>query len=100
MFVEHNVAPWSEPANFEFEPSMVWHDTDDIVVDEPAQVFLRNMMTKSRRSLEEVKPDWERRRKEVEGLRARREAVKFDDSQGQIDADVTKVSLRVLFSFS
>lgn len=79
---------------------MVWHDTDDIVVDEPAQVFLRNMMTKSRRSLEEVKPDLEKKRKEVEGLRARKEAVKADDSQGQVDADITRVGVRVLFLLS
>ncbi|KAF8429220.1 hypothetical protein EV426DRAFT_673363, partial [Tirmania nivea] len=99
MFVEHNIAQWNEPANFEFEPSMVWHDTDDIVVDEPAQVFLRNMMTKGRRSLEEVKPDLEKKKKEVEGLRARKEAVKFDDSQGQVDADVTRALFHSMEEF-
>lgn len=94
MFVEHNVAAWNEPANFDFEPSMVWHDTDEIVVDEPAQVFLRNMMTKSRRSLDEVKPDWEKKRKEIEILKVRKEEVKIDETQGQLDADVARVCLR------
>lgn len=93
MFIEHNKATWNEPAEFEFEPSMVWHDTDEIVVDEPAQIFLRNMMTKSRRSLEEVRPELEKKRKEVEGLKTRKDEVKLDESKGQIDADVTRVSL-------
>lgn len=100
MFVEHNIGAWNEPFNFEFEPSMVWHDTDDIVVDDPAQVFLRNLMTKSRRSLDEVKPDFEKKRKEVEALKARKEEVKIDETNRQIDADVTRVSLNIYLSAS
>lgn len=92
MFLEHNMANWNEPHDFEFEPSMVWHDTDEIVNDEHAQVFLRNMMTKSRRSLDEVKPSMETKKREVEGLRARKEEAKIDESTGQTDVEVTRVS--------
>lgn len=91
MFVEHNVRAFNEPSNFEFEPSMIWHDTDEIVVDDPAQVFLRNTMTKARRSLDEIKLDLEKKRKDVESLKARKEEVKVDEAKGQVDAEVTKV---------
>lgn len=91
MFVEHNVRTFNEPPDFEFEPSMIWHDTDEIVVDDPAQVFLRNTMTKARRSLDEIKPDLEKKRKEVEGLKARKEEVKVDETKCQVDGEVTKV---------
>ncbi|KAF8475882.1 hypothetical protein BDZ91DRAFT_710506 [Kalaharituber pfeilii] len=99
MFVEHNIATWNEPAKFEFEPSMVWHDTDDIVVDEPAQVFLRNLMTKSRRSLDEIKPDVEKKQREVESLKAKKEQVKLDESTGQVDAEVTRALFNSLEEF-
>lgn len=91
MFIEHNRANWVEPVEFRFEPSMVWNDTDDMVIDEPAQVFLRNIMTKSRRALEEVKPDLEKKRREVDALRSRKEDVKYDESKAVNDGEITRV---------
>lgn len=91
MYVEHNNGVWNEPPEFDFEPSLVWHDTDEIVVDDPAQIFLRNMMTKSRKSLEEVKPDLEKKRRDIEGFKKSKDAIKLDESKATNDAEVTRV---------
>src|SRR5579859_19189 len=54
MFAKHNLAQWSEPPEFVFEPSPIWHDDPEIITDEYAKVFLRNMVTKSREGLQRV----------------------------------------------
>lgn len=66
MFVRHNAGPWQEPADFQFEPSPVWLDDGSIATDESAAVFLRNVLTKSKSSLQEHKRELEKKRKEVE----------------------------------
>lgn len=70
MFVRHNTEPWTEPANFEFEPSPIWHDDPEIVTDEFAKVFLRNMVSKSREGLNKIKGNVALKQQEVEKLRA------------------------------
>jgi formin-binding protein 1 len=70
MFVRHNVASWSEPADFVFEPSPIWHDSPDIVTDEYAKVFLRNMLSKSKEGLSKIRGNVTLKQQEVEKLRA------------------------------
>lgn len=91
MFVKHNMGGWYEPGDFEFEPSPIWHDTDDIVVDEPAKVFLRNLLGKSRRGLEAAKGMVETKQKEVQALQRARDQLKYDEDNAQKEIDVTRV---------
>ncbi len=67
MFVRHNAASWTEPLDKAFEPSPVWHDDDKMVVDEPAKVYLRNILNKSKSQLGELRRQVDVKRKEVEG---------------------------------
>lgn len=76
MFMRHNVSQWEEPGNLVFEPSPVWHDDDAIVTDETAKVFLRNLLTKSKTQVRELRVEADKKRREVEGAKQVRENVK------------------------
>lgn len=93
MFAKHNMGGWYEPSDFEFEPSPIWHDTDEIIVDEPAKVFLRNLLGKSRKGLEGAKAQVDTKQREIEGLRKMRDSLKFDEDNSQKEIDVTRVGL-------
>ena len=69
MFVRHNVEQWDEPVDFLFEPSPIWHDDPEIVTDEYAKVFLRNLVSKSREGLAKVQPNVMIKASEVDKLR-------------------------------
>lgn len=107
MFLRHNTGGWNEPNDFEFEPSPVWHDTDDIVTDELATVFLRNLLGKSRRGLEAAKAVVESKQREIQGLQKTRDQLKYDEDSAQKEIDVTRVRnqtsskvVRILLTFS
>lgn len=91
MFLRHNTGGWNEPKDFDFEPSPVWHDTDDIITDELATVFLRNLLGKSRRGLEAAKAVVESKQREVQGLQKTRDQLKYDEESAQKEIDVTRV---------
>jgi formin-binding protein 1 len=70
MFARHNNEAWTEPADFEFEPSPIWHDDPTIVTNEVAKVFLRNIVSKSREGLNKIKANVALKQQEVDKLRA------------------------------
>ncbi|KAI5850302.1 hypothetical protein DFP73DRAFT_227368 [Morchella snyderi] len=90
MFSRHNMGGWVEPNNFEFEPSQIWHDTSDIVVDDLATVFLRNILGKSRKELEGAKAQVDARNREIEGLRKTRDSIKLNEEMQLKEAEVTR----------
>lgn len=94
MFLKHNIAGWTEPADFCFEPSPIWHDNPDMVVDESAQVYLRNMLQKSRKGMEGLKAEVDKRSKEIEQLSGGWNAIKLDESQAQKEVDIVRVCLQ------
>ena len=83
MFVRHNIAAWQEPSDVSFEPSPVWLDDSAMVVDEPAKVFLRNILGRSKSQLRELKQDSDKRRREMSDLRRARQRVR----EGKDDKD-------------
>ena len=97
MFVNHNLGAWDEPADFAFDPCPIWHDNPDMVVDEPAQVFLRNLLQKSKRKVQELKPDVETRTKEIIRTTQQRDAIKLDEGQMQKDIELMRVCCFVTF---
>lgn len=76
MYMRHNVGSWQEPADKGFEPSPVWHDTDAMVVDEAAKVFLRNVLGKSKGHLGELRREADKKRREVEGFERQKKRVR------------------------
>ncbi|KAG8626224.1 hypothetical protein KVT40_005169 [Elsinoe batatas] len=69
MFVQHNTASWTPPTDFSFEPSPVWLDDSSMAIDPTSQIFLRNILTKSKSSLTELRKDVDAKRREVEGAK-------------------------------
>ncbi|OKL63368.1 hypothetical protein UA08_01758 [Talaromyces atroroseus] len=76
MFLQHNASQSQEPPNIVFEPSPVWHDDAEMITDENAKVFLRNLLTKSKSQARELKSEVDKQKKEVENARRIRENVK------------------------
>ena len=70
MYVQHNRAQWDEPLDFQFEPSPIWHDDPNIITDEYAKVFLRNMVAKSTEGLSRVQGTVSIKQQEAERLKA------------------------------
>ncbi|RPA85601.1 actin polymerization protein Bzz1 [Ascobolus immersus RN42] len=95
MFIKHNASDWQEPPEFQFEPSHIWHDTDQIVTDEYSKVYLRNLVLKSKRGLAEVKGEVDTKRREMEGLMRSKNSVKEDEGRAQQDTDITKGILHI-----
>lgn len=76
MFMRHNTAHWQEPLDMQFEPSPVWHDEPTMVIDEPAKVFLRNLQSKSKSQMKELKAEAEKKRREVENAKKVRQSIR------------------------
>ena len=93
MFVRHNVAPWQEPLDMGFEPSPVWLDDNAMAIDETAKIFLRNVLGKSKSQLRDLKPEVDRRRKEVEAIKMIRSNIR----QGRDKRDEVEM-VKAMFS--
>ncbi|DAA78552.1 TPA_exp: Uncharacterized protein A8136_4528 [Trichophyton benhamiae CBS 112371] len=76
MFMRHNTAHWQEPLDMQFEPSPVWHDEPTMVIDEPAKVFLRNLQSKSKSQMKELKAEADKKRREVENAKKVRQSIR------------------------
>ncbi len=76
MFVRHNVGPWQEPGSKVFEPSPVWHDDDQMIVDETAKVFLRNVLSKSKGQLGDLRREVDKKRREVESTKRIKQQIR------------------------
>jgi formin-binding protein 1 len=76
MFVRHNAVQWQDPPDFGFEPSPVWLDDDLMATDPASKTFLMNILTKSKGSLGNLRQDCDVRRREVEGAKRVRQAIR------------------------
>ncbi|KAI9367238.1 hypothetical protein BJX61DRAFT_529429 [Aspergillus egyptiacus] len=86
MFLQHNVTQLQEPANVGFEPSPVWHDDDALITDEAAKVFLRNLLSKSKTQVRELRVESDQKRRDVEGAKRIRQSVQQGrDNRNEVD---------------
>ena len=76
MFARHNTSNWLDPPDFAFEPSPVWLDEATMAIDETAKVFLRNLLTKSKGSLGELRRESDAKNREVDNFRRVRQNVR------------------------
>ncbi|KAK0616075.1 hypothetical protein B0T17DRAFT_592694 [Bombardia bombarda] len=76
MFIRHNMGGFQEPPDKIFEPSPVWHDDDSMIIDEPAKIYLRNVLNKSKGQLGDLRREVDRKRREVEGMRRVKQRVR------------------------
>jgi hypothetical protein len=52
MFVKHNQKSWSDPVDFVYEPSSIWHDDEKMVTDDTALRYLRKRLSDSSTKLD------------------------------------------------
>lgn len=76
MFVRHNAGQWQDPPDFVFEPSPVWLDDDTMAADPMSKTFLMNILTKSKSLLGELRRECDAKRREVEGAKRVRQAIR------------------------
>ncbi|KAE9977705.1 hypothetical protein EG327_007645 [Venturia inaequalis] len=92
MFARHNAANWQEPGQMVFEASPVWLDDDTLAADEAAKNFLRNVLTKSKSQLAQLKRDEDTKKREVEGAKR----VRINVREGRDKRDEVEI-VRALF---
>lgn len=92
MFSRHNTANWQEPGQMVFEASPVWLDDDTLAADEAAKNFLRNVLTKSKSQLTQLKRDEDTKSREVEGAKR----VRINVREGRDKRDEVEI-VRALF---
>lgn len=93
MYIQHNIGSWREPPDKQFEASPVWHDDGTMVVDETAKIYLRNVLSKSKSQLGELRREVDKKRREVEGVRRLKQRVR----EGKEKKDEVEV-VRTLFA--
>ncbi|KAI8633784.1 hypothetical protein F5Y19DRAFT_489232 [Xylariaceae sp. FL1651] len=76
MYIRHNMGAFQEPPDKVFEPSPVWHDDDAMVTDEPAKVFLRNVLNKSKSQLGDLRREVDKKRSQVEAVKRMKQRVR------------------------
>ncbi|KAF9405191.1 hypothetical protein BGZ94_003713 [Podila epigama] len=82
VFVRSQRRPWNMPADQPFESSSTFNDTDELVVDDNAQVFLSNKLMKLRRKQAQATVDINNKFKDMEGLQNLKEAYTGSNSLG------------------
>ena len=93
MFVRHNAAQWQEPPDMIFEPSPVWLDDNLMATDETAKIYLRNILSKSKSQLRELKQEADQKKKEVESIKRIRQNIR----EGRDKRDEVEL-VRAMFS--
>lgn len=76
MYMRHNMGAFNEPPDKVFEPSPVWHDEPTMVVDEPAKIYLRNVLNKSKSQLGELRREVDKKKREVESAQKVKQNVR------------------------
>ena len=69
MYVRHNVGSWQEPSDKAFEASPLMYDDEQMIVDEQAKIVLRNILSKSKAQLGELRREVDIKRKELEAAK-------------------------------
>lgn len=53
MFVKHNIAQWTEPTDFFYQPSPIWHDDEKMMTDSVSLQYLRKRLGDAQSKLAE-----------------------------------------------
>ena len=95
MFVRHNATQWQDPPDFGFEPSPVWLDDDAMATDDTSKTFLRNILLKAKGDLSELRRDVDAKRREVEGAKRVRQAIREGkDKRDEVEVVRAQFSLQ------
>ncbi|KJZ73868.1 hypothetical protein HIM_06761 [Hirsutella minnesotensis 3608] len=90
MYMRHNMGAFNEPPDKTFEPSPVWHDDDVMVVDESAKIYLRNVLTKSKAQLGELRREVDKKRRDVDNMKRLRLRVRDGTEKDKDEVEVVR----------
>ncbi|KIV83098.1 hypothetical protein PV11_05153 [Exophiala sideris] len=76
MFVRHNAVQWQEPSDMVFEPSPVWLDADNMMTDETSKIFLRNILSKSKPLINQLKAESAQKQRDLENVKKARQNIR------------------------
>lgn len=85
LFIKYQKALWTEPYDFAFEPSFLWKDSDQLVVDEQAKIYLSNKLAKTADKLQMVNEQIASKHKDRDGLQNLMDAYTRNPSTGDAD---------------
>lgn len=92
MYMQHNLGAFQEPADKAFEASPVWHDDGAMIVDDMAKVYLRNVLSKSKSQLGELRREVDKKRRDVEGMKQMKQRIRNGtEKKDEVEA------IRILF---
>lgn len=89
MYMRHNMGSFQEPSDKEFEPSPVWHDDATMVVDETAKIYLRNVLSKSKAQLGELRREVDKKRREVDAVKKLKQRIR-DGTENKDEVEVVR----------
>ncbi|KAI9061334.1 hypothetical protein FKP32DRAFT_948969 [Trametes sanguinea] len=69
LFIDYNIAPFSPPPDWAFEPSAVHYDHGTMSVEAAPKVYLQNRLSKCRTKMQELEPVLSSKQKEADQLR-------------------------------
>ncbi|PFH60446.1 hypothetical protein XA68_10921 [Ophiocordyceps unilateralis] len=90
MYMRHNVGSSHEMPDREFEPNPVWHDDDAMITDATAKVYLRNILTKSKAQLSDLRREVDKKRREVDGAKRLKQRVRDGTDKTKDEAEVVR----------
>lgn len=76
-----------------FEPSPIWHDDESMITDETAKVFLRNLLSKGKTQVRDLRVESDQKRREVDNAKRVRENVR----QGKDNRNEVEVVRSIFF---
>jgi formin-binding protein 1 len=86
MFLRHNAVQWQDPPDFFFEPSPVWLDSDGMAIDETSKIFLRNIISKSKPLVNELKMESGQKQRELDNVKKARQNIREGrDKRDEVD---------------
>lgn len=86
LFTQHNLPNWQQPADFQFEPSPIWHDDPYLDTSDSSKVFLQNLLTRSKSQIHPLKREAELRKHDLKKLQYARQDIRLGrDSRNEAD---------------
>ncbi|OJT08068.1 Protein BZZ1 [Trametes pubescens] len=82
LFIDYNIAPFTPPPDWGFEPSPVHYDHGDMSVEPTPKVYLQNRLSRCKAKLLELDPVLASKRREAEQLEKLVAAYTSDETLG------------------
>lgn len=84
MFVKHNIAQWTEPTDYYYQPSPIWHDDEKMITDDTALQYLRKRLVDSQAKLSDHEKSSRARIESYKAAQDQKKTAAIDLAAGKI----------------